>query len=330
MSATREATPTTRERKGRIENAGVYATGLVKTFGDDIRAVDGIDLHIEAGEIYSLLGRNGSGKTTTVEMLTTLLPPTQGTATVGGFDVVREAGAVRLRIGVALQEVALDPLMTAWDHMRLQAALHGMGRREARVRTRELLASVDLLDVADRRTRTYSGGMKRRLDLALALVHRPKVLFLDEPTTGLDPHSRSAIWREVQHLAGQGVAIFLTTQYLDEAEQLATWVAIIEKGTIVKEGSPRQLIEEVGPRSIAVTTSPDQSATAEMTLQRFGGVQNRGDEVICHSNDDISDVVRALDAAGVTIINMQVKAPTLEDVFFAETGRGIEPEHGGG
>ncbi|HKI17255.1 MAG TPA: ATP-binding cassette domain-containing protein, partial [Isosphaeraceae bacterium] len=234
-------------------SGGISASALAREFKGGIRAVDGIDLDVAPGEIFGLLGPNGSGKTTTVEMLVTLLLPTSGSASVGGYDVVDNAGDVRMRIGVALQEVALDPLMTAWDHMRLQCTLHGLTRTEAKTRAEELVKRVDLLDAADRKTRTYSGGMKRRLDLALALVHRPEVLFLDEPTTGLDPHSRAGIWDEVRRLANEeGVAVFLTTQYLDEADALADRVAIIDRGHIVAQGSPHELKARIGDRSVVV------------------------------------------------------------------------------
>jgi ABC-2 type transport system ATP-binding protein len=215
---------------------GIEVAGLVKEFKKGPRAVDGIDLIVAPGEIYGFLGPNGAGKSTTVHMLVTLLPPTAGTARVAGFDVVREGPQVRGAIGAALQEAALDPLLTARDHMRLQTTLHGLPRSERRPRGDELLGRVGLIDAADRKVKTYSGGMKRRLDLALALVHRPRILFLDEPTTGLDPQSRTALWEEVGRLAREeGVTVFLTTQYLEEADVLADRVGIIDHGHIVAE-----------------------------------------------------------------------------------------------
>src|ERR687888_2771008 len=214
--------------------ASIEAEGLVRVFKKGPRAVDGIDLRVEPGEIYGFLGPNGAGKSTTVHMLTTLLPPTAGTATVGGYDVVKEGPAVRKIIGAALQEAALDPYLTGREHLRLQCALHGIVGEERKRRSTQLLARVGLTDAADRKIRGYSGGMKRRLDLALALVHRPRILFLDEPTTGLDPQSRSALWEEVQRLAGdRGMTVFLTTQYLEEADVLADRVGIIDHGHIV-------------------------------------------------------------------------------------------------
>ena len=215
---------------------GIEVEGLVREF-KDVRAVDGIDLTVSPGEIYGFLGPNGAGKSTTVHMLTTLLPPSAGKATVAGFDVVKDGPEVRRAIGAALQEAALDPLLTGRDHMRLQTALHGIPRHERAQRGDELLERVGLMLAADRRVRTYSGGMKRRLDLALALVHHPRILFLDEPTTGLDPQSRNALWGEVGRLAKEeGVTVFLTTQYLEEADVLADRVGIIDHGHIVAEG----------------------------------------------------------------------------------------------
>src|SRR3984893_17185303 len=222
--------------------ASIQATGLVREFKKGPRAVDGIDLHVAPGEIYGFLGPNGAGKSTTTLMLTTLLPPTAGSARVAGHDVVREGAQVRALIGAALQEAALDPLLTGREHMRLQTALHGLPRDERAVRGAELLERVGLADAADRKVGGYSGGMKRRLDPALALVHRPRILFLDEPTTGLDIQSRTALWEEVSRLAAEeGVTVFLTTQYLEEADVLADRVGIIDQGRIVSEGSAIQL-----------------------------------------------------------------------------------------
>src|SRR5436305_1551041 len=216
--------------------SGIEVEGLIREFKNGPRAVDGIDLRVAQGEIYGFLGPNGAGKSTTVLMLTTLLPPTAGTARVAGFDVVKEGPQVRASIGAALQEAALDPLLTGREHMRLQTALHGLGKGEREERGKELLQRVGLIDAADRKVGGYSGGMKRRLDLALALAHRPRILFLDEPTTGLDIQSRTALWDEVARLASdEGVTVFLTTQYLEEADALAGRVGIIDHGKIVPE-----------------------------------------------------------------------------------------------
>ena len=229
----------------------IVVEGLVREFRKGPRAVDGIDLRVAPGEIYGFLGPNGAGKSTTVHMLTTLLPPTAGTARVAGFDVVREGPKVRAAIGAALQEAALDALLTGRDHLRLQTMLQGVPREQRAQRAIELLEGVGLTEAADRKVGGYSVGMKRRLDLALALVHRPRVLFLDEPTTGLDPQSRTALWDEVARLAREdGVTVFLTTQYLEEADVLADRVGIIDHGRIVAEGTPAALKAEIGRPSV--------------------------------------------------------------------------------
>src|SRR3954452_3008371 len=234
-------------------SAGIEVEGLVREFKNGPKAVDGIHLRVAPGEIYGFLGPNGAGKSTTVLMLTTLLAPTAGTARVGGHDIVREGPAVRGAIGAALQEAALDPLLTGHDHMRLQTTLQGVPRRERRARGDELLERVGLADAADRKVRGYSGGMKRRLDLALALVHRPRILFLDEPTTGLDPSSRADLWAEVARLAREdGVTVFLTTQYLEEADVLADRISIIDDGRIVARGTPDELKAEIGRPTLEV------------------------------------------------------------------------------
>ena len=263
-------------------SAGIEVEGLVREFKNGPRAVDGIHLQVAPGEIYGFLGPNGAGKSTTVLMLTTLLPPTAGTARVAGHDILREGPAVRASIGAALQEAALDPLLTGRDHMRLQTTLQGLPKAERRPRGDELLERVGLTDAADRKVGGYSGGMKRRLDLALALVHRPRVLFLDEPTTGLDPSSRADLWAEVARLAREdGVTVFLTTQYLEEADVLADRVGIIDAGHIVAEGTPESLKAEIGRPSVEAVPveRSDRDAVAEV-LSQFGvgrpGAAGRG------------------------------------------------------
>src|SRR5687767_1775302 len=260
--------------------SAIQAEQLVKQFKKGPRAVDGIDLTVAPGEIYGFLGPNGAGKSTTVHMLTTLLPPTSGTARVAGHDVLEEGSAVRASIGAALQEAALDPFLTGREHMKLQSALHGMRGQEARERTEILLERVGLIQAADRRVGGYSGGMKRRLDLALALVHRPRILFLDEPTTGLDVQSRSALWEEVQRLASdRGVTVFLTTQYLEEADVLADRVGIIDRGRIVAEGTPEELKAEIGRPSVeSIPRDPSQLARMKEVLARFGEFVTRSEE----------------------------------------------------
>src|SRR5678816_2960720 len=230
---------------------GIVASGLVREFKKGPRAVDGIDLLVHPGEIFGFLGPNGAGKSTTVHMLTTLLPPTAGTATVAGYDIVREGPQVRAAIGAALQEAALDPLLTGREHLRLQTTLQGIPRSERARRGDLLLERVGLSQAADRKVSGYSGGMKRRLDLALALVHSPRILFLDEPTTGLDPQSRTDIWNEVALMRREaGVTVFLTTQYLEEADVLADRVGIIDQGKIVAAGTPAELKAEIGRPSV--------------------------------------------------------------------------------
>src|SRR6476619_256681 len=312
--------------------AGIEVEGLVREFKNGPRAVDAIDLRVAPGEIYGFLGPNGAGKSTTVLMLTTLLPPTAGTARVAGFDIVGEGGRVRGAIGAALQEAALDPLLSGREHMRLQTALHGLPKAERTARSDELLARVGLSEAADRRVGEYSGGMKRRLDLALALAHRPRILFLDEPTTGLDIQSRTALWDEVARLASdEGVTVFLTTQYLEEADALADRVGIIDTGRIVAEGTQAELKAEIGrPTVEAVPREPaDRERVAAEALAPFGeaaGAAHRsGASVRLEGGESqLADVVRALDAAGIAIEQLQLHAPSLDDVFLAKTGRSLE------
>jgi ABC-2 type transport system ATP-binding protein len=312
-----------------MDRNGIEAEGLVRQF-KDVRAVDGIDLTVAPGEIYGFLGPNGAGKSTTVHMLTTLLPPTSGTARVAGFDIVKQGPEVRRAIGAALQEAALDPLLSGRDHMRLQTALHGIPRQERARRGDELLERVGLTLAADRRVRTYSGGMKRRLDLALALVHRPRLLFLDEPTTGLDPQSRNALWREVGRLAKEeGVTVFLTTQYLEEADVLADRVGIIDQGRIVAEGTPAALKAAIGrPTVEVIPADPEQRVRLAEILRRFGElVQLSPDSVAVrceHDEYDLVEIVRALDAEDLHAAHLQLHAPSLDDVFLEKTGRTLE------
>ena len=311
------------------ERKGIEVEGLVREFKGGIRAVDGIALEVAPGEIYGFLGPNGAGKSTTVLMLTTLLPPTSGRATVAGFDVARQGNEVRRRIGAALQEAALDSFLTGREHMNLQAGLHGLSAADRRARGDELLDRVGLTEAADRKVGGYSGGMKRRLDLALALVHRPSILFLDEPTTGLDPQSRTALWEEVARLAhDDGVTVFLTTQYLEEADQLADRVGIIDRGTIVAEGTPAALKAEIGrPTLEVVPASVDDRAAVASVLGRFGedcGGAGASLAVRIGGADALADVVRALDAEDLRVANLQLHAPSLDDVFLAKTGRSLE------
>jgi ABC-2 type transport system ATP-binding protein len=308
----------------------IEVEGLVREFKKGPRAVDGIDLHVEPGEIYGFLGPNGAGKSTTVLMLTTLLPPTAGTARVGGYDVVSEGPKVRSVIGAALQEAALDPMLTGRDHLRLQATLQGISRAERKLRAQELLDRVGLSEAADRKVGGYSGGMKRRLDLALALVHRPRIIFLDEPTTGLDIQSRTALWDEVARLArDDGVTIFLTTQYLEEADVLANRVGIIDHGHIVAEGTPQALKAEIGLPSVhAVPVEHADRERLVVALAPYGESLDGGTgDVIIRLREGLAGlpgVVRAVDDAGLKLAHLEIQAPSLDDVFLAKTGRTLE------
>ncbi|MFL5930842.1 MAG: ATP-binding cassette domain-containing protein [Gaiellaceae bacterium] len=308
----------------------IEVRGLVREFKGGIRAVAGIDLDVAAGEIYGFLGPNGAGKSTTVHMLTTLLPPTAGSATVGGHDIVREGPAVRRAIGAALQEAALDPLLTGREHLKLQLALHGVRRDTRDARTNELLERVGLRNAADRKIGGYSGGMKRRLDLALALAHHPRILFLDEPTTGLDPQSRSALWDEVVRLKrDEGVTVFLTTQYLEEADALADRIAIIDRGRIVARGTPDQLKAEIGRPTLEVQPADGSERDAVAgALVPFGTpVTARPGAVAVRLHggvDQLPEVVRTLDGENLAVADFRLHAPTLDDVFLAKTGRKLE------
>jgi ABC-2 type transport system ATP-binding protein len=309
---------------------GIEVQGLVREFKNGPRAVDGIDLQVRPGEIYGFLGPNGAGKSTTVHMLTTLLPPTAGSATVAGYDIVKDGAAVRDVIGVALQDAALDLLLTGREHMKLQGGLHGLSPEEIAQRGDALLGRVGLAEAADRRVGGYSGGMKRRLDLALALVHAPRILFLDEPTTGLDVQSRAALWDEVSGLARrEGVTVFLTTQYLEEADTLADRIGIIHQGKLVAEGTPAALKAQIGrPTLEAVPVDEAQKERLEAVLSGFGDplpVSNGSAAVrLSDGTEELADVVRRLDSEGIRVADLQLHAPSLDDVFLAKTGRSLE------
>jgi ABC-2 type transport system ATP-binding protein len=311
--------------------AAIEVRGLEREFEGGVKAVRGVDLEVAEGEIYAFLGPNGAGKTTTVRMLTTLLRPTGGSARVAGHDVVSAASAVREAIGVALQEAALDPLMTGRELIRLQATLHRLSREEGERRAEALLERVGLMDAADRRVGTYSGGMRRRLDLASALVHEPRVLFLDEPTTGLDPVSRKGIWEEVQHLnRREGATVFLTTQYLEEADQLADRVGIISGGLIVAEGTPNALKAEVGKPHLEIAICDGEVERAREVVAALGRpLPSKDGHVLVElagGATQVAPVVRALDEAGLAVESLDLVEPTLDDVFVAKTGRHLEPE----
>ncbi|CAN5169691.1 daunorubicin resistance protein DrrA family ABC transporter ATP-binding protein [soil metagenome] len=308
----------------------IEVRGLEREFAGGVKAVRGVDLEVAEGEIYAFLGPNGAGKTTTVRMLTTLLRPTGGSARVAGYDVVTEAADVRRAIGVALQEAALDPLMTGRELIRLQATLHGLPREEGRERAERLLRRVDLIEAADRRVGTYSGGMRRRLDLASALVHEPRVLFLDEPTTGLDPVSRKAIWEEVEVLNSDGATVFLTTQYLEEADKLANRVGIISGGEIVAEDTPTALKAEVGRPHVEIAICDGEVERAREVVAKLGKPLPPRDGMVLLELEGgataIAPVVRALDEEGLAVESLELVEPTLDDVFVAKTGYHIERE----
>jgi ABC-2 type transport system ATP-binding protein len=313
------------------DSLAIEVRSLTRVFKNGPRAVDAIDLEVRPGEIFGFLGPNGAGKSTTILMLTTLLPPTSGTAQVAGYDIVREGRHVRAAIGAALQEAGLDPLLSGREHLRLQAALHSLPRSERKKRVDELLEQFGLSDAAGRKVMGYSGGMKRRLDLAMSLIHRPRILFLDEPTTGLDPQSRTAIWAEVRRLAREeGVTVFLTTQYLEEADVLSDRIAIIDHGTIVAEGTPECLKAEIGRPSVeALTVHPDDNSALAEVLTKFGElVPARSKEAIAvrltYGAVDLADIVRLIDNRGLRIAALNLHEPTLDDVFLAKTGYSLE------
>jgi ABC-2 type transport system ATP-binding protein len=315
--------------------AAIFAEALVKHFPGDIRAVDGIDLSVPEGQLFAFLGPNGSGKTTTIRMLTTLLRPTGGRAEVAGLDVVHKASEVRKRIGVALQEAGLDDIQTGRELLELQGHLYNLSSGQGRARTIELLEIVDLMDAVDRPIKTYSGGMRRRLDLAAALMHDPKIVFLDEPTTGLDPVSRETLWRYVQALnRDEGVTFFLTTQYLEEADRLADEVAIMDRGHIVAQGSPAELKASIGTDVITVRVgnSANGAGRADGLLRQIEGVQDVkvvGESLVIYIRDGksaIARIVLLLEEASLPVDEVTLTHPTLDDVFLRKTGHHIESE----
>ena len=315
---------------GQSGGPAIVARKLRRTFKGDIEAVRDIDLEVAKGEVFGFLGPNGAGKTTTVRMLCTLLPPTAGSASVAGLDVVHDAAEIRRRIGVALQEIGLDPIQNGRELLELQCGLYGITGARARARTEELLSLVGLTDAADRRTKTYSGGMKRRLDLASALVHAPDVLFLDEPTTGLDPASRVTIWNEVRRINEAGATIFLTTQYLEEADQLCDRLAIIDGGEIVAEGTPEELKAAMGHDVVSVTLDGTEAAALQSALDGLPGLERMvpsSDALALYVENgaaQIAEIVRRIDGEGLRVGAISVARPSLDDVFLQATGRRLE------
>jgi len=309
----------------------IIATGLARYFGskdEPIKAVDGVDLEVKEGEIFGFLGPNGAGKSTTVRMLTTLLRPSAGQAFVAGYDIVKDPDKVRRSIGVALQDAAIDPLMTGNELLELQAVLYGIAPNQMKKRADELLERVGLTAAADRRVGTYSGGMRRRLDLALSLIHQPTVLFLDEPTTGLDPMSRLTLWEEVKRLNSEGTTVLLTTQYLEEADQLADRIAIIDHGKIVREGTPRDLKAQVGAPTLLITVAAQLTETATQVLKEFGDMRPTAEGTLGvglnAGVEAVTDVVRRLDESGIRVQHLELNEPSLDDVFAEATGYRLE------
>jgi len=307
--------------------AGIVVSGVSKHFGA-VEALRDVDLEVDPGTVTALLGPNGAGKTTLVRVLTTLLTPDSGTATVAGFDVAREATALRPHIGLAGQNAAVDEHLTGRENLELVGRLYHVGKRAARARAQELLEAFDLTDAADRRVKTYSGGMRRRLDLAASLVANPRMLFFDEPTVGLDPRSRQALWKEIEALAASGVTILLTTQYMEEADALADRIAVIDHGHIIAEGSPAELKARVGGDMVEImVVDYAKTPAAALAVAPFGirppEVDIRGGRVLLPVESGVSvlaSVIRRLDDAKIAIADIALRRPTLDDVFLRLTG----------
>lgn len=309
----------------------IIVENLVKRY-PGVTAVDDVSFHVKSGEVFGFLGPNGAGKSTTVTILTTLALPSDGRATVGGYDVVSQAAQVRRIAGVALQDIGLDPLMKSRELLTIQAQLFGMSRKQAKARAEELLALVRLEDATDRRVGKYSGGMRRRLDLAMALVHEPEILFLDEPTTGLDPASRRDIWEEVRRLNERlGMTIFLTTQYLEEADVLADRIAIIDAGKLAAEGSPAELKAAMSSESINVAFRDEAEAAQAVETLRDMVERIQTDRKVLRlymtgAAEALPNVVRKLSGVGLEPISLTLTQPTLDDVFLAVTGQRFETD----
>jgi ABC-2 type transport system ATP-binding protein len=319
-----------------MSDAAIEVHDLRKSYGD-VQALCGIDLAVPAGTVLGLLGPNGAGKTTAVRILTTLLPPDGGTARVAGLDVVRDAGRLRAQIGLAGQYAAVDENLTGRENLEMVGRLYHLGRRPSLERADELLERFELSDAARRLVRTYSGGMRRRLDLAAALVARPPVLFLDEPTTGLDPRSRLQLWETIEDRVAQGTTVLLTTQYLDEADRLADSIAVIDHGRVIAEGTSDELKDRVGGERLEVTLEDQSQADTAIAALSSIASEDRptcaGDLLSLPMRRDrggIAEAVRRLDSAGVGIADIAVHRPTLDDVFIALTGHAAEHENGGG
>src|SRR5215208_152149 len=319
---------------GMAHEFAIQTEGLRKSFGD-VHAVDGVDLQVPQGRVLGLLGPNGAGKTTTVRILTTLLRPDGGTARVAGFDVERQATELRAHIGLAGQYAAVDENLTGRENLYMVGRLYHQSKTEAFARADELLERFDLVDAASRLARTYSGGMRRRLDLAAALVNQPPVLFLDEPTTGLDPRSRLSLWETIEEGVAGGSTVLLTTQYLDEADRLADSIAVIDHGQVIAEGTSDELKGRVGGEKLEVTLEdPDQCRASIETLTPISGDEPPTCEgaivrmPMSRERGGIAEAVRRLDSAAVGIADIAVRRPTLDDVFMVLTGHAAEQENG--
>lgn len=310
-----------------MSEPAVSVEGLRKSFGD-VEALKGVDFEIPAGSIFGLLGPNGAGKTTAVRILTTLIRPDGGTARVAGHDVVKEPAAIRTQIGLAGQSAAVDGNLTGLENLEMVGRLYHLPKAEAKRRAAEVIERLGLSDAGDRVAKTYSGGMRRRLDLGASLVGRPRVLFLDEPTTGLDPRSRVALWEMIKELRADGITLLLTTQYLEEADQLADRVAIIDHGRIVRLGTPAELKADVREPSLMVSVPSAQQDAARGVLARFGdlrpGAEGRLGVGLRGGASAVTDVVRALDEAGVRLQHLELHEPSLDDVFADATGHRLE------
>ncbi len=315
---------------GAASAPAIVVKGLTKTFGK-VEALRGVDLEVERGVVFGLLGPNGAGKSTLVRILTTLQQPTSGSATVVGIDVVRDAARLRRSIGVAGQQVAVDDQLTGLENLEVVGRFHHLSKEESKKRARSLIERFDLEDAANRRANTYSGGMRRRLDVAASLVGDPEVLFLDEPTTGLDPRSRLSVWVAIEELARGGTTVLLTTQYLEEADRLASRIAVVDHGLVIAQGTATELKERVGGSVLVVQLSDHgRLEDARVVLSRYGTnpkVDSSTQEVsvpMSAGAGAIAEVVRALDTGGITLSNLTFHQPSLDDVFFALTGHASE------
>jgi ABC-2 type transport system ATP-binding protein len=320
-------------------DAVVEVRDLVKVYKGDVRAVDGVTFSVERGGFFGFLGPNGAGKTTTIRILSTLLHPTSGSASLLGLDVVREAAAVRRRIGFAMQQVALENLATGRENLELIGRLHRMPKAEMRARAGELLELMNLAHVGEKLVGTYSGGMRRRLDLATALMHRPEILFLDEPTEGLDPQSRSALWDELVRINATGTTMFLTTHYMEEADRLCRRLAIIDDGKIAVEGTPAELKRSVGSDTVSLTLAADGpdavDAARTAVRERLSGIElvtaiepttDGVDLSVPDAHRAIPELLRLLDGAGTHVSGLSMREPSLDDVFLRYTGKRIRLE----